>query len=285
MAKRLKPNPYAPNNVSRPSPYGAVIMMKRWGGAIWAHYNIYFLGGGQATMKKKHKEGRDLDRVNLQLRQRAPTVTGDKKMKRTIMLALLASTSAHAAEITVNKNTTPPSVTFRGAIQFGDEWKFINVVRDVGKVTVRLNSQGGKIDPAMKIGFEVRSWQMTTEVVGTCQSACALIWAAGVDRRLPLETSLGFHQPANEDGTASVEGIRRIEEYLRFLGYGEDTVRFAVHMPPKSMAWVMSVTQAEEVGLVVDPVKHAPPATTPKCGSKDTAVFATTAAAKCAFAN
>ena len=180
------------------------------------------------------------------------------------MLALLLSTSAHAAELTVNKNTTPPSVTLSGAIQFGDDWKFINVIRDVGKVTVRLNSQGGKIDTAIKIGFEVRSWQMTTEVVDTCQSACALIWAAGVDRRLPLGTSLGFHQPSNEDGSTSVEGIKRIEEYFRFLGYGEDTVRFAVHMPPQSMAWVMSITQAETLGLVGvnHPAKQAPPATT-----------------------
>lgn len=187
-------------------------------------------------------------------------------MKRSIILALLASTSAHAAEITVNKNTTPPSVTLSGAIQFGDEWKFINIVRNLGKVTVRLNSQGGKIDPAMKIGFEVRSWQMATEIVDTCQSACALIWVAGVERGLPLETSLGFHQPQNQDGSASVEGIKRIEEYLRFLGYGEDTVRFAVHMPPQSMAWVTSVTQAETLGLVGvnHPVKHAPPAKTPQ---------------------
>jgi hypothetical protein len=185
-------------------------------------------------------------------------------MKPAIVLTLLATTSAHAAEITVNKNTTPPSVTLSGAIQFGDEWKFTNVVRNLGKVTVRLNSQGGKIDPAMKIGFEVRSWQMTTEVVDTCQSACALIWVAGVDRRLPLETSLGFHQPHNQDGSASVEGIKRIEEYLRFLGYGEDTVRFAVHMPPQGMAWVMSITLAEALGLVGvnHPVKQAPPATT-----------------------
>jgi hypothetical protein len=186
-------------------------------------------------------------------------------MRPAIVPVLLATTSAHAAEITVNKNTTPPSVTLSGPIQFGDEWKFINVVRDLGKVTVRLNSQGGKIEPAMKIGFEVRSWQMTTEVVDTCQSACALIWVAGVDRRLPLETSLGFHQPRNQDGSASVEGIKRIEEYLRFLGYGEDTVRFAVHMPPQGMAWVMSVTLAETLGLVGvnHPVKQVPPATTP----------------------
>jgi hypothetical protein len=186
-------------------------------------------------------------------------------MKPAIVPVLLATTSAYAAEITVNKNTTPPSVTLSGAIQFGDEWKFINVVRDLGKVTVRLNSQGGKIEPAMKIGFEVRSWQMTTEVVDTCQSACALIWVAGVDRRLPLETSLGFHQPHNQDGSASVEGIKRIEEYLRFLGYGEDTVRFAVQMPPQGMAWVMSVTLAETLGLVGGNhrVKQAPPATTP----------------------
>ena len=85
-----------------------------------------------------------------------------------------------------------------------------------------------------------------------------MIWAAGVDRRLPLETSLGFHQPSNQAGSASVEGIRRVEAYLRFLGYSEDTVRFAVGMPPQSMAWVMNVTQAEKVGLVVvnDPVKQ-----------------------------
>jgi hypothetical protein len=185
---------------------------------------------------------------------------GGKTMKPEVLLALLASTSAHAAEITVNKNTTPPSVTLSGAIQFGDEWKFINVIRNLGKVTVRLNSQGGKIDPARKIGLEVRDRQLTTEVVDTCQSACALIWAAGVDRRLPLETSLGFHQPSNEDGSASVEGIRRIEAYLRFLGYGEDTIKFAVRMPPQSMAWILNVTQAEEVGLIVGthPVKQAP---------------------------
>jgi hypothetical protein len=137
-------------------------------------------------------------------------------MKPAIAPALLATTSAHAAESTVNKNTTPPSVTLSGAIQLGDEWKFINVVRDLGKVTVRLNSQGGKIDLATKTGFEVRSWQMTTEVVDTCQSACALIWVAGVARRLPLETSLGFHQPHNQDGSASVEGITRIELIRRF---------------------------------------------------------------------
>ena len=65
---------------------------------------------------------------------------------------------------------------------------------------VLLQSSGGNINVAMKIGESIRKHQLITHIHGECDSACGLIFIGGVRRTISLgtaferESSLGFHQ-------------------------------------------------------------------------------------------
>jgi hypothetical protein len=63
---------------------------------------------------------------------------------------------------------------------------------------VYLDSPGGEIFPAMRMGRVLRSAQATTAVKypkGSCSSACVLLLASGVDRYLTRDSRVGLHRP------------------------------------------------------------------------------------------
>jgi hypothetical protein len=176
---------------------------------------------------------------------------GKFHMKRLLLVLLATTAPVHAAEITVQRDPVLSTVLIDGVIELRDYRDFIAATRGLGKALVRLRSIGGKIIAAMQIGQEVRDRQWSTEVAGSCQSACSLIWVAGTERYLPPGSSLGFHQPKTEDGTVATDGVARIGAYLKFTGYGENTISFAVSAPPGGMRWIVSPKEAEKVGIAI----------------------------------
>lgn len=82
-----------------------------------------------------------------------------------------------------------------GPIEDGDYMTIVSHLRNGPPAVALLNSPGGRVDEAMRIGTYLnrRGYHTVVARNGMCASACALIWLAG-DRRAKHSRSLiGFH--------------------------------------------------------------------------------------------
>jgi len=68
---------------------------------------------------------------------------------------------------------------------------------DLPRVTVYLDSDGGNVLEAMKIGRIIRKEMLSTvvDVNKACSSACVLLFASGVERDMLYGAKLGLHRP------------------------------------------------------------------------------------------
>ena len=105
---------------------------------------------------------------------------------------------AIAAEITHRAQTNGPEViTVSGEIEPDDDKKFVEMAW-APKAIIVLNSRGGHLGTAAKIGRIVRIQKYETALHNgsICNSACTLIWLAGSLRHLERRARLGFHSAA-----------------------------------------------------------------------------------------
>ena len=79
--------------------------------------------------------------------------------------------------------------------------KGIKSLDDAGceSYVLALNSSGGLLGVAMRIGSIVKEKKMTTIVLDKCKSACMFVFIAGQSRIANKESSLGLHQGADID--------------------------------------------------------------------------------------
>jgi len=107
------------------------------------------------------------------------------------LAALCGLVTANAAEITRDGN----AVFLSGPIEAKDLKTFHDAVGNDEKLTVYLSSPGGEVHPATMIGVLIRDRKLATMVPAgaTCASACALIWMAGLPRKLGTRSRLGLH--------------------------------------------------------------------------------------------
>jgi len=103
-----------------------------------------------------------------------------------------------------------------GEITHGDYRKVVNKILEHGTMPSRLNirSPGGNAMEAIKIGRLVRAGLINVSAGMPCNSACALIYFAGVpnSREAPLNIPLGIHRPYFEKryfGGLSIEEARK----------------------------------------------------------------------------
>ena len=122
-----------------------------------------------------------------------------QRMKYVCLTVALATTwptpPAKAAEIAASDSG---SILISGRIQPGDETRFQLLLLNLGgrgPIEVHLNSGGGLVDAAMKIADVVHKAGLTTRVPyrATCASACALVFAAGVNRIAHAESRIAVH--------------------------------------------------------------------------------------------
>jgi hypothetical protein len=144
---------------------------------------------------------------------------------------------------------------FSGGITFGaakDFQRFLDAMPAVQ--IVHLNSPGGRIAEAVRIGRLISARKLSTYVVGNCLSACATIFLSGRERLISAQGRLGFHQP-DFPGLTSEErlGLVANEELrLRRLGVSAGFAHKANLAPPDDM-WFPSVAEliAEHVATRV----------------------------------
>ena len=60
--------------------------------------------------------------------------------------------------------------------------------------TLQINSSGGLIDAAIYMSDIIIDYELDTDVVGECSSACAILFIAGEKRTIQRGSWLGFHQ-------------------------------------------------------------------------------------------
>ena len=148
---------------------------------------------------------------------------------------------ASSADISLTKFVGDPTIFINGVIAEGDYSKFLQVAakalessnklyrkrvselqkkdpdaykkwfdenggpKGIAHIRVELNSQGGDVAEAIKIGRAVRDMLFTTSVFGyrvsddkselsKCMSACFLIWISGAERFAFSENNIGIHR-------------------------------------------------------------------------------------------
>lgn len=128
-----------------------------------------------------------------------------------------------------------------------------------GYFKVSLDSEGGDVFAAMRIGRLIRKYDGTTEIEGKCYSSCALIFISGVLRLSIGE--LGLHRPYLASAPQSRETIEMqiplmlslIRRYVAEMGITDDFYQKIVNTEPSQM---LIFTSEDYTGLVpeMDPV-------------------------------
>jgi hypothetical protein len=144
---------------------------------------------------------------------------------------------------------------FAGGITFGaakDFQRFLDAMPAVQ--IVHLNSPGGRIAEAGRIGRLISARKLSTYVVGNCLSACTTVFLSGRQRLISPQGRLGFHQPDFPGLTNEMRRnlIANEELRLRQLGVSAAFAHKANLAPPDDM-WFPSIAEliAEHVATRV----------------------------------
>jgi hypothetical protein len=174
------------------------------------------------------------------------------------LLMLCTLGAAQAAQITIERGVKGDSDTIKiqGEIKLGDEDKFRSLAMGSRRATVLLDSNGGRLIPALEIGKMIRLKGFSTAVQDAmCSSACSLIWLAGEPRIMNNFTSIGFHTAFTKDksglNTSGPTDGAIVGAYLTRLGFSEKVVLFVVSASPKEMHWLQKST-ADRLGIAVN---------------------------------
>ncbi|WP_200388806.1 hypothetical protein [Thiocapsa imhoffii] len=128
--------------------------------------------------------------------------------------------------------------------------------RAVGLV---INSPGGSVFEARKLGRFLRAMGYRTAVDQACTSACIDILAGGVERYVTPSAKLGIHQSRVPARFSSHEGGQRYVAdsflYLREMGVDPD-VAIAAAAIPNNKILIISLTDALKTGLVTDVIER-----------------------------
>lgn len=204
-------------------------------------------------------------------------------MRKCFSLLLLASQASYssAAEITHQRlNSGIELIAIVGEIESGDETKFKKLAIQFDKAIVGFSSNGGALLPALEIGTALRLRGFDTAVIAgnQCASACALIWAAGVNRYIVKGGRVGFHASYVEDGGKAIEtglGNALVGRYLAQLGLSQRATIFATASNPNSMTWLSKESDAAYSGFSFN---FSLPARSATNSARESKIRATTAA-------
>lgn len=129
-----------------------------------------------------------------------------------------------------------------------------------GRVQAFLNSPGGEILAAMRIGELLRTNDAIVWINGECSSACVFVFAGGVQRNLIRESRIGLHRPFFEQkffaGLSSQQAQRQYGEliatsksYLRSMGITDALFEDMLRVPSQQIQFV-GRQYAEQVRLI-----------------------------------
>jgi hypothetical protein len=168
--------------------------------------------------------------------------------------------------VTDGKTTKTSSILINGKITEKDEKGLAVALARLktegpGLVLLALNSSGGELLPAMRMGRVLRSALAQTLVVrgGTCSSACVFLLASGIDRRLESDSRVGLHRPTfPQEILADMEtgDVRRTydkltadcQKYLKDMGMDDKLFADMLRVPSQEIRFV-DANYCDSVGL------------------------------------
>lgn len=133
------------------------------------------------------------------------------EFRRILGIAILVCCLAEQA-VAGSVQSFKGGVQYYGDIESGDFAKVRTAIQRSAKKTLYLNSAGGLVDEALKIGAFVRAVGVETRLgrQATCASACVLVFAGGVIRSADETARIIVHMGSgifNEEALAKFESI------------------------------------------------------------------------------
>jgi hypothetical protein len=131
--------------------------------------------------------------------------------------------------------------------------------------TVRFDSPGGHVQPAMQIAAMIRSRGLDTYVPRSCASACTLAFLAGKSRFLAPTARLGFHQ-AHAPGVPPEHFDPMMRAAYEKAGVPDGFIDHVLRTPPTAI-WFPTQSELHAAGLTTG----TPPAAI--AGADNTVLF------------
>jgi hypothetical protein len=149
-------------------------------------------------------------------------------------------------------------VRYEGEISTGLADKLAARLRKERADGLIINSPGGNVSEARKLGRHLRANALSVAVDKVCTSACVDILAGGVSRYITEGARIGIHQSSapsslgsHNTGQSYVAGSAL---YLREMGVDPEVALAAASMPPNKMYWI-STTEAIRTGLATNLIR------------------------------
>ncbi|MGB5831368.1 MAG: hypothetical protein WBG92_05185 [Thiohalocapsa sp.] len=143
-------------------------------------------------------------------------------------------------------------VSVNGEIGDGFADAVITRLRRDKAVGLLINSPGGSLFEARRLGRYLRANGLRVGVDGLCTSACVDVFAGGIERYVTGDAKLGIHQSKVPKHLSSHEGgqlsVVAAALYLREMGIDDGVALAAAAVPNNSMYWI-PVSEALKTGL------------------------------------
>ncbi|THH35676.1 hypothetical protein E4Z66_11320 [Aliishimia ponticola] len=160
--------------------------------------------------------------------------------------------------------TQSEGTTYRleGGIKAGDAERIIGQLRNLTPTpeTVILQSPGGSVQDALTLGRHLRSAGIKTQMLAGefCYSACPYVLAAGTERMISEDASVGVHQHYFGENSFlpaafAVEDIQRgqgeVMQYLNDMGIDPMVMTRALSTPPDEI-YVLLPEELKAFGFI-----------------------------------
>jgi len=181
------------------------------------------------------------------------------------LLSFILATEVVAATVAVTKEDKCNIViTLSGPIDDNTEKDLVAAYNLLNKEnlkkcrfsTLDLNSSGGDVAAAMRVGDFVRQKKMQTTVNNrnSCASACVLIFLGGVTRSV-WNGKIGLHRPYSTNYSTSESAARdayerinrNIREYLNRMNIPDGLLNIMNSVPPDKINWLTDQRSTEKL--------------------------------------
>ena len=187
-----------------------------------------------------------------------------KTLGRLIVASVFWGASQALADIVIDKNEPTLDVYIRGTITKSDAETLAReetALAFASWLSVTLNSPGGDVDAAIRIGRILRKYDASTVIYeqDQCLSSCALIYIAGVRRT--AYGSLGLHRPYLASSSMPRDAVqqatlrmqRSVQSYVAEMGISPTFYDMMARTDPAQMK-ILKGNKVDELIPDRDPV-------------------------------
>lgn len=120
-----------------------------------------------------------------------------------------------------------------------------------GLKRVELSSPGGRVREAERMATALKAHRQEARAVGTCASACTLVFLAGEPRHLAPEAQLGFHRASTGTYNPVFEELanQQLAKTYRELGLPQPLIDKTLATPSRSM-WFAPREELQAYSLI-----------------------------------